>query len=109
EPRGPRASVRTRHAFGPVRLRDQAHAWAAQQLSWNRGAIDGFVLADRIGNANGPATAARAQCRKPRAPTLPAVQKLPRQERGSRPGVGREWVRRAEFGAAQPASPARAG
>ena len=35
---------------------DQTHAWAAQQGSWDRGAMDHFVAAHRIGNGNGPST-----------------------------------------------------
>jgi phospholipase C len=37
---------------------DQSHAWAAQQGSWDMGAMDHFVGAHRIGNGNGPATGA---------------------------------------------------
>jgi phospholipase C len=53
-------------------------------------------------------TAAISQCKKLRAPTLPAAQKPPRQEPGARPQVGHGCARAAEFGAAQPAPPSRA-
>jgi phospholipase C len=37
---------------------DQSHAWAAQQVSLNHGAMDRFVLAHQVGNGNGPASGA---------------------------------------------------
>jgi phospholipase C len=37
---------------------DQTHAWAAQQASWDNGAMDHFVVAHRVGNGNGPQTGA---------------------------------------------------
>jgi phospholipase C len=37
---------------------DQTHAWAAQQASWDNGAMDHFVGAHRVGNGNGPQSGA---------------------------------------------------